>query len=151
MALRDVMEHAVKAQQDIGASRSGSRGIRGMRGMLPLALCVAVIALCVWSFAAKPDFIWGASELPAERREPNMRLAMYFLGQRIEAARAQSGQYPGTLADISDSVDGVTYRLTSDSTWELLGTVDSSRIVLRSTDSASTFLGPLRSMLPAPK
>lgn len=140
IALRDVMDHAVRVQKEIsGVKRLGpSRA----RLILTAVICVPLLALCVYSFAARPAFIWGAvEELPVVQREAGLRLGMFLIAQRLEAFRAETGHYPAALGDIGEAVEGLQYRVVSDSLFELRSDQAGPPIVFRSDASVDVFLG----------
>ena len=139
-ALRDVMDHAVKVQQDMAtkATRRRSPG----RPMLVLGLCVPLLAFSVWSYVARPTIIWGAdATFSAGERESHLRLTMFFLAQRLEAARRQTGHYPATLGEIGEAGTSVSYRLLDDSTFHLSSALDGRQLLLNSREPLDQFLG----------
>ena len=139
-ALRDVMDHAVQVQQEMATK--GARRRSPGRPMLVLALCVPLLAFSVWSYVARPVIIWGAdATLTADDRENHLRLTMFFLAQRIEAARRQTGHYPATLGEIGEAGTSVSYRLLDDSTFHLSATWDGSQLLLNSREPLDRFLG----------
>lgn len=139
-ALRDVMDHAVKVQQEMATTEARRRSPG--RTMLVLGLCAPLLAVSVWSYVARPQIIWGAdAKLSAGERESHLRLTMFFLAQRIEAARRQTGHYPVTLGEIGEASTGVSYRLLDDSTFHLSSTLDGTQLLLNSREPLDQFLG----------
>src|SRR5438067_9786110 len=57
LALRDVMDHAVKMQREITAPSDRHRG--RTRIVWATVVCVPLLALAVYSWVAHPEFIWG--------------------------------------------------------------------------------------------
>lgn len=149
LALRDVMDHAVKVEQAAAARPVGRRS-HGRLTLL-LALCVPLLAFSVWSWVARPEIIWGAdAELSAAEREDHLRLTMFFLAQRIEAARRQTGHYPVTLGEIGESSTSVSYRLVDDSTFTLSASSGTGELLLNSRQPLDQFLGnSIRALRPA--
>lgn len=140
MALRDVMDHAVKVHQE-GAARPAKRRSHGRLALL-LGLCLPLLAFSAWSWVARPEVIWGAgAELSSGEREDHLRLTMFFLAQRIEAARRQSGRYPVTLGEIGEASANVSYRLVDDSTFTLSAFAGASELLLNSREPLDRFLG----------
>lgn len=140
LALRDVMDHAVKVHQE-GAAKPTGRRSRGRLGLM-LALCVPLLAFSAWSWVARPEIIWGAAAAvsPAER-EGHLRLTMFFLAQRLEAARRQSGRYPVTLGEIGETSTTVSYRLVDDSSFTLSASLGDRQLLLNSRQPLDQFLG----------
>jgi hypothetical protein len=140
LALRDVMDHAVRVQREISEAKPLHRSGRVVAA---LALCIPLLAFCIYSFVARPDFIWGtAVTLPPAQREANGKVALFLLAQRLEAIRAERGEYPESLRDIGEEAAGLQYRLVADSVFELRFKPDSaSEIVFRSNENAAQFLG----------
>jgi hypothetical protein len=139
LALRDVMDHAVRVKREI----SEAKPIYRRRGSLfALLVCVPLLAFSVYSFVAKPEFIWGAPvALPPEQSEASGRVALFMLAQRIEAVRAQRGDYPESLTEIGEVAPGIQYTLVGDSAFELRMTPDATReIVFDSRANAREFL-----------
>ena len=102
LALRDVMDHAVRVKREI----SEAKPLHRRRGVIALLLCIPLLGFSIYSFVARPEFIWGApARLPQEQAEANARVAMFLLAQRIEALRAARGDYPESLAEIGEAVD----------------------------------------------
>lgn len=139
MALRDVMDHAARVQREVTAATP----LRRSRTPRILAVIVAgiLIGFSAYSLIARPAFIWGEPTFvdPA-RNDASMRLGIYLLAQRLEAFRAEAGEYPASLGDIGEAVEGVLYALLSDSVFELRSAADPT-LVLRSDASAESFLG----------
>ncbi len=134
------MDHAVRVQKET----SGATPIRGSRAPLigAMTLCVPLIAFCVYSYVARPEYIWGPPTAPSPvQQEAGLRFGMYLLAQRVESYRAQHGRYPESLAALGDGLEGVSYALVSDSVFELRAMVDEKAIVLRSDAAVDAFLG----------
>ena len=141
MALRDVMDHAVKLQREI----TEPKPLRRSRGkeIVAALFCVPLIAISAYSWIARPEFIWGPKEraIAPQRQEANLRLSMFLLARRIESHQKAAGAYPVSLTALGTSTDGVSYRVTSDSTFELSATLNGKPLVLHSSDDAGSFLG----------
>ncbi|MEX2153025.1 MAG: hypothetical protein WD825_06765 [Gemmatimonadaceae bacterium] len=141
LALRDVMEHAVKVQKEITApnKRKATNG----RAVGASLICIPALAFCVYSYVARPAFIWGPGPqpLPPAQQEAGMRFSMFLLAQRVEGYRHAQGVYPQSLDVIGEQLEGVRYALLSDSLYELRTTEGGKQIVFRSNESVDAFLG----------
>ena len=140
LALRDVMDHVVEVQKEITAPRE----LRPSRARLIGAtiICVPLLTLCVYSWIARPEFIWGpkARSVAVVRRDANLRFAMFLLGQRVKSYRKTEGAYPASIAALGSQLPGVTYALVSNSIFELRAIERGKRIVYRSDEPTSRFL-----------
>ena len=141
LALRDVMDHAVKVHQETTDVRYLDRPRRRM--WITLAVCVPLLALSAYSWFARPELIWGPrpGSGPALKREANIRLAMFLLSRRLIAYRTAQGNYPPTLAEVGERTAAIGYRLLGDTAFELRSGDSANVVVLRSTDNPATFLG----------
>lgn len=148
MALRDVMDHAVRIERE-NATRSPGRRSRTAR-RAALIVSVALLGCSAYSLIVRPAFIWGEPFVESRSRaDASTRLGMYLLAQRLEAFRTEAGHYPASLGDIGEAVEGVQYALVSDSLFELRSTVDSA-VVLRSNTPIDAFLGNSVSVIQGP-
>jgi hypothetical protein len=140
LALRDVMDHAVEAE--IEKARPMTPAKSNARAITMAVVFVPLLVFSVYSWVARPEFIWGprVRALPPVQQEAGLRFAMYLLSTRIEAYRKAQGQYPASLAAIGEGIPGVTYEVVG-SHFELRATEGGKPIVLRSNESADTFLG----------
>jgi len=149
VALRDVMDHAVKMQKETASARwiPGSRS----RSRVLIVICVLLAAFSAYSWFARPEFIWGpkASAEPV-RQDAEARLSIYFISRRLEAAKKRDGGYPATLAGIARPGSTVQYRLLSDSTYELLEMLGSKPLAYRSDTPVNAFLGNAARIITAP-
>jgi hypothetical protein len=150
MAVAAVMDHAVRVKKET----SGPMRPHGAaaRSKWPIFLLIPMIALAVYSWVAKPEFIWGpgVQPLPPARQEANARVAMFLLAQRIEAFRAKEGEYPTSLRAIGDSLAGVTYARV-DSVYELRAVEAGKPIVYRPDRPANAFLGNSSQLIQGPR
>jgi hypothetical protein len=141
LALRDVMDHAVKVHNETARPmtprKSRAREIAIAVVFLPL------LAFSAYSWIARPEFVWGpkAGPLPTVQQEAGLRFAMLLLATRIEAYRKAQGQYPSTLAALGETIPGVFYVLLTDRQFELRATEGGMPIVFRSNESPDAFLG----------
>jgi hypothetical protein len=139
LALKEVMDHAVKVQKET----TGPFGRRKKTGRIWAAviICVPLLALSVYSYVAKPEFIWGPKDtMSPVVREANVRFALFLMAQRVEAYHEAHGSYPATLDAIEPAPD-VRYRLMSDSVFEMRSMGNGAEIVFRSDQDVSAFLG----------
>ncbi len=89
LALRDVMDHAVRVHQEISEAKPFPRR---SRVLVATIVCIPLLAFSVYSVVARPEFIWGSrSVLPPDQADANARVALFMLAQRIEGVRAQRG------------------------------------------------------------
>jgi len=142
MALRDVLTHAVEVEKE-SRKHSGPPGSSGTGRMITMILGVPALAFCVYSFVARPEFIWGPnpSSVTAERRDANLRFTMFLLSQRIRTQGRSLGKLPATLTDVGESPPGITYSVVSDTVFELRATEGGQAVVLRSNEPPRQFLG----------
>jgi hypothetical protein len=134
------MDHAVRVQREITAP-SPVRASPWKKVGVAL-VCVPLLAFCVYSWWARPAWIWGAARaVPVVEQDANLRFAMYLLAQRIESYRAAHGALPVSLDALQDSLPGVAYAMLSDSLFELTTSRAGAPIVFRSDDSVDAFLG----------
>lgn len=140
LALRDVMDHAVKAQREITAPKTLKKSRAGL--IMAIVLCIPLLGASAYSWIARPAAIWGqgVTETPA-REEANIRFAMYLVAERLESYRQAEGTYPTSLAAIGQTDSLASYQVTSDSTFELRSRAAGREIVFRSTEPVEVFLG----------
>jgi len=134
------MDHVVEVQKEITAPRK----LRPSRGRLVAAaiVCVPLLAICIYSWIARPELIWGprAGSVPAARQDANLRFGMFLLAQRVKSYRKKEGAFPSSIAAVGSRLPGVTYALVSDSVFELRAMEQGKRIVYRSDEPGSRFL-----------
>jgi hypothetical protein len=135
------MDHVVELQKEITAPKKLRRSRAPL--ILTAVICVPLLALSVYSWVARPELIWGprARSVPPQRREADIRFAMFLLARRIQSYRATEGALPPSLAAIGSRVPGVSYAVISDSVFELRTQEGGKAIVLRSDAPAGDFLG----------
>jgi hypothetical protein len=141
LALRDVMDHAVKVQRESKQLRIPRRKVG--RLVTALAICVPLLAASVYSVMARPAAIWGAGE-PARDpvvHEAEMRFGTILIAQRIEAYRLAVGHYPRSLAVLGADTTAVAYDVVGDAEFLLTTMVNGKPVVYRSGDSPESFLG----------
>jgi hypothetical protein len=144
MALRDVMDHAVRVQRENAEIRPLFRS----RRMLAVMICALLLAFSAYSAIVRPEFIWGPAVVVApEQADAGARMGMFLLAQRLEGVRAARGHYPESLNEVGEGASGVEYRVIGDSIFELRVKTDSASVlVFRSNENAARFLGdsPMR-------
>jgi hypothetical protein len=148
IALRDVMWHAVRERTAVTMARP-IRSYRS-RPIILAAIAVPAVILCAYALIAKPDFIYGPdpTAVPAVRREAYTRFAMFLLAQRLSGYRATARRLPESLEAAGENWEGITYKVLSDSVFELRARGDSGKqIVLRSDQRVDPFLGTSVSMI----
>lgn len=142
LALRDVMAHAVEVEKEVHKS-DAPPGRSPAARVTMLAFSIIGLAFSVYSYVARPEFIWGPQEksIPEVRRDANLRFTLYLLGQRIRAYRRTNGTLPASLADVGESPRGITYAIVSDTVFELRAMDGAREVVFRSDVRPDEFLG----------
>lgn len=142
LALAAVMDHAVKVHKETTAKpvqprKSQARVIGLTLIMIPLA------ALSLYAWFGRPEFLWGpgVTPLPPAQQEAGLRWSMYLLAHRVEAHYRAHGEYPSSLAEIGDTLAGVSYA-PLDSVFELRAMENGKPIIFRSDRDVDEFLGP---------
>lgn len=143
-ALRDVLEHAVEFTRAVSTARP-MESYRS-RPVVLAAIAIPSLLLCLYSFIARPDWVFGhdpARSSPA-RQEAHLRFAMFLVSQRLNAYRdAHGGALPQSLPEVGETWAHITYEILPDSGFELRALAGSGRpIALRSDQDARAFLGP---------
>lgn len=135
------MEHAVKVQKEFAKHEVVTRSRTG--AIVGSIICVPVLALCAYSWIAKPEFIWGPQDhtvMSPGRSEANMKFAIFLVAQRVEMYRAEHGVYPVTLTAIGADTS-FKYTLIDGSQYQISGHANGKQILLGSTDDYNAFLG----------
>ena len=135
------MNRVVEVQKEITAPKK--LRLSRARLIVTAVICVPLLALSVYSWVARPEFIWGPRALPVPslRRDANTRFSMFLLARRIQSYGRTEGALPSSLAAIGSRVPGVSYAVVSDSVFELRAEEGGKPIVFRSDASLSDFLG----------
>jgi hypothetical protein len=95
-------------------------------------------------------FIWVAPSLMPPREPPlspetienSARITLYLASLRIREYHRLNRQLPATLTQAGVDTTGITYTRATDSLFELSTRVQGSRMVYRSSQPDSLFLGP---------
>jgi hypothetical protein len=69
-------------------------------------------------------------------------MVLYLLAQRLEAYRAEEGDFPASLSVLGQETEGVVYAAIGDTGWVLRGRERGREIVLRAGEDLDAFLGP---------
>ena len=146
MALRDAVEQAISTDKEFRAKTEVKQS--NVRLTLMLLLAVPLVGFTVYSWVARPAFIWGTPPpIPAAQQDANMRMTLYVIGMRLNQYRARQGFYPASLETLGDRVPGITYELLSDSVFQLRGVVGRQPITYRSDMKAREYLGNAQEIL----
>lgn len=145
-ALQDAITHSVGADREF---KKQSAVVAGRRQTGLIVLAVVMGAFSAYSFIAKPAFIWGApvaAPAPAVQ-EAHLRMSMFLFGMRVDRYRFANRAYPQTLAEMGDSIRGISYQRLSDSTFELRGKAANREVVFRNDMREGDFLGNARELI----
>jgi len=146
-ALHDAITHAVETERDFRKKSSFTGGNGRRNGLLVLTALMAAFTLYAW--IGRPAFIWGPpiTPPPPEVQEANLRMAMFLMGMRVDKHRKEHRAFPESLAELGDSVRGMTYLRLSDSTFELRGKAANREVVFRNDMRADEFLGNTKEVI----
>ncbi len=138
-ALLEAYEAALKQPTSQGSGPPPKRTF----GVLTVISVVALVAIGVWLFAARPDWVFARGTPPqsAAIREASLRLAMAAQFERIERFRDSAGHLPARLADIGPVTANMTYTTTQFGGFVLEGEDSTLQLTLRSDDSLRAFVG----------
>jgi hypothetical protein len=136
--LRDAVEHSVAEEKE--AARPQRRDKSNASRIALALLCVPLAAFAIYSFVAKPEFIWGPRTVVSPARtEATVRMSMFLLARRAELHKTRVGEYPASLREFSpDTMLG--YRRTANG-FEVTGSANGRSLVFRSSDNPAAFLG----------
>lgn len=135
MVLAEVMDYVIKV------SKPTPLVLPRPRIWIP-ALTFFFFFFTLYSYSAKPEWIWGPQVDPGEievTHDADMRFAMFLLAQRIMDYRREFGSVPATLADVGAKVDSVKYVPLTDTSFSLRYE-SGIPIILYSTESMDGFL-----------
>jgi hypothetical protein len=135
MVLAEVMDYVIKV------SKPTPLVLPRPRVWIPM-LTFAAFFFTLYSYAAKPEWIWGPQVDPAAieaTHDADMRFAMFLLAQRIMDYRREFGTVPASLADVGDKLEGVKYVPLTDTSFSLRYEAPIP-IILYSTESMDAFL-----------
>jgi hypothetical protein len=107
---------------------------RQPKWMLPLGINLAVLA--VYLLIAPPAWVVVNPIQPPDltAQTTDLKKALWFQAQRIEAYRVQNGQLPAQLADAGSPIPGVEYVKEGDR-YRLIGRVGDAPVVWDSSSS----------------
>jgi hypothetical protein len=146
--VREVVEHAERVKRDVELARP-MESYRA-RPMVLALLAVVSLSLAVYSYVARPAWVFGPTpdHVPMAQREGHLRYAIFLAAERVlEYRELNSGSLPRTLREVGESWPGMSYHVDGE-TFELRARVDSTTpLVYRSTQDPRTFLGTSRRFL----
>jgi hypothetical protein len=146
LALRDVVQHAISTEKEFQKKSVTKRSNTRLVAML--AVAIPLLGLSIWSWVARPAFIWGGAPAMAPVQETaNLRVTLYVLGLRIKQYRAAQGYFPASLEVLGENVPGVTYQVVSDSVFELRAVAGRQPVIFRSDMNAKEYLGNARDLI----
>lgn len=138
--------HSVGQEREFKKKSSIGGGSR-QSGLMVVAVMMGLFS--AYSFLAKPAFIWGAPvAAPApEVQEANLRMSMFLFGMRVDRYKSANRGYPESLAEMGDSIKGISYQRLSDSTFELRGKAANREVIFRNDMRQGDFLGNSRELI----
>jgi hypothetical protein len=135
MVVAEVMDYVVKS------AKATPLVLPRPRLWIPLT-ALFFFGFALYSYAARPEWIWGPQPDPNAElatHDPDMRVAIFLLAQKILAYRDSTGAVPTSLAQIGEKVDGVGYVPLTDTSFSLRYEAEHP-IIYYSTGSANEFL-----------
>ena len=146
MALRDVVQHAISTEKEFQKKSVAQHS--NARLVVMLVVAIPLLGFSIWSWVARPAFIWGGAPAATPVQETaNLRVTLYVLGLRLKQYRSAQGFYPASLEALGEAVPGVTYELVSDSIFELRGLAGRQPVIFRSDMNAKEYLGNARDLI----
>jgi len=124
-AVAAVLKHAAEKDK---AAHAKTAPRRQPKWMLPLGINLAVLA--VYLLIAPPAWVVVNPIAPPDlaAQTTDLKKALWFQAQRIEAYRQQHGQLPAQLADAGSAIPGVEYVREGDR-FRLVGMVGDATVV----------------------
>jgi len=134
-AVAAVLKHAAERDQ-IAQKKTTPR--KQPKWMLPLGVNLAVLA--VYLLIAPPSWVTVNPVEPPDlaRQSDDLKAAMWFQAQQIEAYKIQNGRLPATLAESGRVLPGVEYVRDGDR-FRLIGTVGDAPVIYDSAASNTEF------------
>jgi len=117
-----------------------------------LVLVLGVV-LNLWVWIDQPAWLVGSSPAPRSEVEEEraLRFQMFIQGQQIEAHRTNTGELPGSLAELGGPLPGMRYQRSGARSWELLGESGQLRLILRGSQPMEEFVGSYEPLLGLPE
>ncbi|HET9603116.1 MAG TPA: hypothetical protein VFO96_02420 [Gemmatimonadales bacterium] len=138
-ALLEAYEAALRQQARPATGPPPRRPFR----ILSVISVLALVAICAWLYATRPDWIFERGMPPQSTavREASLRLAMAAQYERIERYRDSAGHLPERLSDLGTGPGNLTYTTTQFGGFVLEGSDSTLQLTLRSDDSLRAFVG----------
>lgn len=154
-ALKDVLAAQNDSDNELKEARALRKRHEAQTKYQPglLLFIVAAWAFIGYIWLARPAFIFdgpSAVALTPDQREARMRYAIYLQRGRVASFQAEHGRLPESLRDTGPVESGVEYERTSDTRYDVFGSVDGTVLRLSDRMAADSFLGDAIRRLPPP-
>ena len=141
--LLEAAQAAVKDREDKAAELAvAANRIPRRRRRLGVLVTLGLVSLVL--LVLQPAWLAGPATPPPDPpsvARAGLRVALLRQRAQVFAYARAKGRLPRSLAEVGDSLSGVSYTRLNDSVFTLVGSVGDSVVVLRSSDTQAAFLG----------
>lgn len=141
-AFNSVLKSKADAAEAERAARAARRrGRRTSRALLAGSLAL-LLAVAVYVYSARPDWIFPAPPPPESLavREASLRITIANTAQHLEHFRTKTGRLPATLDEAEAHASGLRYEPSADG-YRLAGASGEVRLSYASSQSLAGFVG----------